>query len=72
MPAILTSNASVVAAENFIASIHENDSNLYLGVSRGYDDQAFLQTVHTTTTTGGRTNIRLLRLGTPWRTAGTF
>ena len=38
MPAILTSNASVVAAENFIASIHENDSNLYLGVSRGYDD----------------------------------
>ena len=39
MPAILTSNASVVAAENFIASIHENDSNLYLGVGRGYDDQ---------------------------------
>ena len=38
MPAILTSNASVVAAENFIASIHENDSNLYLGVSRGFDD----------------------------------
>ncbi len=39
MPAILTSNASVAAAENFIASIHENDSNLYLGVSRGYDDK---------------------------------
>lgn len=39
MPAILTSNASVIAAENFISSIHENDSNLYLGVGRGYDDQ---------------------------------
>ena len=44
MPAILTSNASVVAAENFIASIHENDSNLYLGVSRGYDDQLMGET----------------------------
>ena len=39
MPAILTSNASVIAAENFVTSIHENDSNLYLGVGRGYDDQ---------------------------------
>ena len=38
MPAILTSNASVIAAENFVSSIHENDTNLYLGVGRGYDD----------------------------------
>ena len=51
MPAILTSNASVVAAENFIASIHENDSNLYLGVSRGYDD-TLMGTPENTTTEG--------------------
>lgn len=38
MPAILTSNASVIAAENFITSIYENDTNLYLGVSKGYED----------------------------------
>jgi hypothetical protein len=44
MPAILTSNASVIAAENFITAIHENDSNLYLGVGRGYDDRLMNQT----------------------------
>ncbi len=44
MPAILTSNASVIAAENFVSSIQENDSNLYLGVGRGYDDQEMTTT----------------------------
>jgi len=52
MPAILTSNASVVAAENFITSIQENDSNLYLGVGRGYDDQTTDESTNGTPTDG--------------------
>lgn len=38
MAAILTSNASVIAAENFITSIYDNDSNLYMGVGQGYSE----------------------------------
>lgn len=39
MAAILTSNASVIAAENFITSIYENDTNLYMGVGQGFQDE---------------------------------
>ena len=38
MAAILTSNASVIAAENFITSIYDNDTNLYMGVGQGYQE----------------------------------
>ena len=52
MPAILTSNASIIAAENFITAIHENDANLYLGVGRGYDDQVMNSTEDTAAVDG--------------------
>lgn len=49
MAAILTSNASVIAAENFITSIYDNNgTNLYMAVGKGYGDNPDAATEDTT------------------------
>lgn len=38
MPAILTNSLSVINAENFVDSFVNGDSNIYMGVGRGYEE----------------------------------
>ena len=39
MPAILTNNLSVINAENFVDSFINGDSNVYMAIGRGYDEE---------------------------------
>lgn len=39
MPAILTNNLSVINAENFVDSFINGDSNIYMAIGRGYDNE---------------------------------